>query len=103
MTQQHTAVLRWAIPVDDQPHTLEAGPIVHVDCRDPQYLEVWTVEGEQPPWPRALIVVGTGQPWPWIERGWRHAGTGLSPALEAHPFPGRPYGQLVWHLLEQQP
>lgn len=92
-----TRALRHAVPVDDTVHEVVlAGPILHVDCRDPAVVDVWTQDEGRTRTVR-LLVVGTGQPWP---DGAIHFGTALTPGTQtAGPFIGKPRGRLVWHLL----
>ena len=92
-------VLRWTVPVDDQPWRIGTGPVVLVACRnderiargEPRSVEVWTDETLHDDWPevdtsgwRRAQVYGTGQPVP---AGAKHLGS----ALDAG-------GRLVWHL-----
>lgn len=90
-------IFRERIPVDDQVHEMHLGRIVHVDCREPEAVEVWfeahDADDDAAPRPEVmrLQVFGTGHPVP---AGAVHVGTALSPALP--PFVRR--GALVWHL-----
>jgi hypothetical protein len=82
------AVHRYEVPVDDEAHDIElSGPIVHVDCRNPDRVEIWAVAGEHEPMVRTFQVFGAGQPLP---DNAAHIGTALA---------GRG-GALVWHLFE---
>lgn len=80
-------VLRYGIPVDDRWHALQlSGPIVHVATRDPNLVELWAINTNEPPSTRGFRVFGTGQPLP---PDVAHIGTALTAG-----------GQLVWHLFE---
>ncbi len=58
-------VFRYEIPVDDQVHAHRlSGPVVHVACRERALVEMWALEGVEPPRRRHFRVVGTGQPIP---------------------------------------
>jgi hypothetical protein len=82
------AVHRYEVSVDDHAHDIELhGPIVHVDCRNPDRVEIWAMTGVQQPMVRTFQVFGTGQPLP---DNAAHIGTALA---------GRG-GTLVWHLFE---
>lgn len=90
-------ILRWDVPIDDQPHGIGAGPVVHVDCRPPQIVglpadrvEVWTEErmpddGSFPSPTRKVQVFGTGHQLP-TEVG--------RPLGSTQHWEGR----LMWHL-----
>lgn len=81
------AIYRYEVPVDDRWHPLQlTGPIVHVDCRNPRFVEVWAIHTDSPPVTRSFRVYGTGHPLP---SGAQYVGTALAPG-----------GQLVWHLIE---
>jgi hypothetical protein len=82
------AVHRYEVPVDDHAHDIElSGPIVHVDCRNADRVEIWAIADEQEPTVRTFRVFGTGQTLP---DNAAHIGTALA---------GRG-GALVWHLFE---
>jgi len=82
------AVLKWLVPVDDRPHKIGGGHVIHVGCQDPldvDMVTVWTVEQRQGPVPkRAVQVFGTGHPLPFDAEP-------LGSALALG-------GRLVWHL-----
>lgn len=86
-------VLRYAVPADGAWHDLElAGPIVHVDTRSADVVELWAdalVDESYRP-VRATVrrfrVFGTGHPVPPEAH---HVGTALAAG-----------GALVWHLFE---
>lgn len=91
-------VLRWSVPVDDRPHEIGGGPVLHVDVTGnggPDRLQVWTQERVDDHWPataplnppRYVQVVGTGHPHP---EDWEPLGTTIAP-----PF--------VWHLMQVTP
>lgn len=90
-------VLKWPVSVDDRPHRIGSGQVVHVACQDPTdpaWVEVWTIEprprnGEVPIPTREVQVFGTGQPLPFFAT---HLGT----ALAAN-------GRLVWHVFSLPP
>lgn len=85
-------ILRWEVPVDDEPHLIGAGPVVHIDSRRDRFprgdrVEVWTLSSQACPEPsRRVQVVGTAHPFP-ID--WTPLGSVV--ALD---------GLLVWHLCE---
>lgn len=82
-------VYRYGIPVDDRAHELElSGAILHVDCRDPKVVEIWTLETGGPRTSRWFKVFGTGHDLPDLTDV-THCGTALAPG-----------GALVWHLFE---
>ena len=88
-------IIRWEVPVDDHEHELELnGAVLHVDCRDVKFVEIWTLDSQEPLETRTFRVFATGQE---IPGGWVHVGTALSPG---HAF--GPRGALVWHLMEKQ-
>lgn len=101
-----THVFRWEVPVDDEPHavTMPPGPLLHVDCRHPDRLDLWAEHPDGGPVAaRTFLVVGTGSPYPGPE--WHAVATALTPAL-SESFAGLghaavPRGALVWHLLER--
>lgn len=77
-------VLKWAVPVDDRPHEIGAGPVVLVACQDgPDVVQVWTDEsaGGQVE-TRSARVYGTGQ---YVPAGGGHLGSVTA-------------GSLVWHV-----
>lgn len=82
------AVHRYEVPVDDRAHGIElSGPIVHVDCRNADRVEIWAMtEGVDQPMVRTFQVFGTGQTLP---DNAVHIGTALA---------GR--GGALWHLFE---
>lgn len=85
-------VLKWVVPVDDQPHEIGGGPVVHVSMSMNSLLEVlvWTVEWDERSlaYPkREVKVVGTGH-------GFDESGIVVGTATE--------YAQeslLVWHVV----
>lgn len=89
-------VLKWSIPVDDQPHTIGGGPVLRAECQSaPDAVQLWTVEDalnvHEDGQPclcggREVQVVGTGQQFPstWFP---------IATALAAG-------GALVWHVIE---
>lgn len=91
-------VYKFAVPVDDQEHTLElTGPIVHIDVKQNPYAGpgqlgefcVWAESGVYPdPRERKVRVFGTGQ---LIEYPAQHLGSAVD----------QPSG-LVWHLYERK-
>lgn len=88
-------VHRHVLPADGSWHALDlTGPVLHVDCRRYDEVEVWVLhnEGEQVA-QRTFQVFGTGQPLP-AEAG-QYVGSALSPG---GPLSSR--GQLVWHVFE---
>ncbi len=88
---------RHEIPVDGAWHQIElSGPILHVDCRDPRTVDIWTLHNDgEPTFVRELQVFGTGSVLA-ADAG-KHIGTALSPAMP--PVARR--GALVWHVFER--
>jgi hypothetical protein len=87
-------VIRWVVPVDDEHHEFPLnGAILHVDCRAPHAVTMWTLDTGGPTMPRTFRVFGTGHDVPGSAR---FIGTALSPDMP--PF--SPRGALVWHLFE---
>jgi hypothetical protein len=83
-------ILRYSVLVDDCTHHFDLnGAIVHVDSRQPDVVEFWSVETGGPVIKREFTVVGTGHPYP---DHWKHVGTALTAD-----------GALVWHLIEVKP
>lgn len=83
-------VLKWDVPVDDQPHKIGTGRVVHVACQGgPESVQVWTIELPEPARSRPVQVFGTGQP---IPGQWAHIGSTLAAD-----------GALVWHVFEAPP
>jgi hypothetical protein len=80
-------ILRHSVLVDDQTHFFDlSGAVVHVDCREPDVVEVWALDTGGPTVRREFTVVGTGHPFP---DDWQHVGTALAAG-----------GALVWHVME---
>lgn len=55
---------KWTVPVDDRPHEIGGGKIIHARARTPNEVEVWTEESVlvlTPNPKRVVQVVGTGQ------------------------------------------
>lgn len=84
-------VLRWDVPVDDAPHLIGGGQVVHVACKEgPDVVSVWTDEvtdGDDPSAPplipkRYAKVYGTGWTVDWYAA---HVGSVLC-------------GAFVWHV-----
>lgn len=92
-------VLKWPVAVDDRPHKIGAGQVMHVSCqsqdiRDANCVMVWTIEprparGEVPIPTREVQVYGTGQPLPFFVEP---IGTAIAAG-----------GALVWHLFALPP
>lgn len=79
-------IFRYALPVNDEVHTLTlSGEIVHVDSRERGLVEVWALHGDGVPASRRFQIFGTGHRVPDVPL--RHVGTALD-------------GPYVWHLLE---
>lgn len=80
-------VLKWIVPVDDEPHEIGGGPVVHIACQNgPGLVMVWTEEPtnpSRPTEPRTAQVYGTGHEVPD-----RLVHLGSTLALD---------GALVWH------
>lgn len=81
-------VLRYEVPVDDQPHGFAlSGPIVHVAARLPNVVEFWALDSDLAGYDaRHFQVYGTGHQ---IPEGWGHVGSAL-------------VGPFVWHLFEKK-
>ena len=92
-------VLKWPVAVDDRPHKIGSGQILHVACQsqetsDANCVMVWTIEprparGEVPLPTREVQVFGTGQPLPFFAEP-------LGTASAAG-------GRLIWHLFSLPP
>lgn len=81
-------VLKWDVRVDDQAHPIGGGPVVLVACqRQPDVVQVWTLEDPEPAPPRMARVYGTGHHVP--PNTW-HLGSAVT-------------GVLVWHLFGDRP
>jgi len=82
------AVYKWPVAVDDRPHKIGGGQVIHVGCQDPLDVDrvtVWTVEQRQGPVPKRTVqIFATGQPLPFDAEP---LGTALALG-----------GRLVWHL-----
>lgn len=93
-----TRILRWDVPVDDQPHPIGRGNVVMVATRPPRpgmprhVVEVWTEEHPGPNLDgirtRDAQVYGTGHEVPGR---YRHLGSCLDVVTN---------GSLVWHVFE---
>lgn len=78
-------VLKWSVPVDDQPHPIGAGRVLHVECQTSvNTVEIWTLELNEPGTVFAQVF-GTGQPLPGSVED--HLGSTVTAG-----------GALVWHL-----
>ena len=83
-------VAKWTVAVDDKPHQIGGGTVVHIACQFPDVLNVvtvWTIEprnAEAAPPKQTVQVFGTGQPLPLFA-------VPLGSAITAS-------GRLVWHL-----
>lgn len=85
----HHQVLRWTVEVDDRPHDIGPGSILHVAARSHTTVDVWTLENPENVAPsRTVQVFATGQNLPPDATG--HLG---STVIE--PF--------VWHLFQLAP
>lgn len=94
-------VVRWEVPVDGSSHVLPlTGEVLHVDCREPQAVEVWTYDSGGPIVPTRVQVFGTGHELPEGAGPHEYLGTALTP--DATPY-GPPRGALVWHLFRVAP
>lgn len=82
-------VLKWNVPVDDRPHEVGTGRVLHVACQHgPESVQVWTLElGE--PHTRLAQVFGTRQLLP--------------AAVDAHLGSTVVARTLVWHVFEVRP
>lgn len=105
-------VLRYEVPIDDDQHRLElTGPVLSVDQRQNDRLDVWALEGQyELPNVMQVQVFGTGHDVP---TGYQYLGSALSPAQavevpvalgeirqHVHHFER---GRLVWHLFQVVP
>jgi hypothetical protein len=80
-------IYRYEVPVDDQWHEFDLGPVLAVGCRQADVVEFWAMHFDNGlTVRRRFIVVGTGHTLP-VEAS-RHIGTAVAPG-----------GQLVWHLM----
>ena len=78
-------VLKWQVPVDDNPHPIGRGSAVLVDCQRPDVVTVWTLEPSMSyTADRQVQVFGTGQS---IPIGSEHIGSVMTFG-----------GALVWHV-----
>ena len=85
-------VLKWDVPVDDKPHPIGAGPVLHVACQSSPYVvQVWTEEevpdalSAEPTRYVVAQVYGTGHTYP---------GNGFAVGTAFAGSTG-----LVWHLV----
>lgn len=78
-------VLKWAVPIDDEPHLIGSGLVVHVGQQqgDNRILQVWTQETDGVDECQRAVVFGTGHPI--SDDALRHAGS-----VVVEPF--------VWHV-----
>lgn len=82
-------VLKWNVPIDDQPHEIGGGRVLHTACQyGPESVQVWTLEHGWEPHIHAQVF-GTGQPLP--DSTHSHIGSTVAP-----------HG-LVWHVFEVLP
>lgn len=80
-------VLKWDVPVDDRPHVIGRGTVVHVACQDsPDVVQVWTEEHDETRRTSAQVF-GTGQPITGTPAV--HLGSTVTAG-----------GALVWHVYE---
>ena len=84
------AVLKWDVPVDDTPHQIGGGQVLHVACQhSASVVTVWTLEPrnrDAVTAMRRVQVFGTGQPLPYFAE---HVGSTVTAG-----------GALVWHVFE---
>lgn len=81
-------VLKWTIPVDDQPHSIGGGRVIHATCQDtPEEVQVWTEESDRGVNLVQAQIFGTGQTY--SDRGEAMA----SVAMHLGRAP------LVWHVV----
>jgi len=81
-------VLKWDVPVDDEPHEIGGGLVTLVACQhSPEVVQVWTTEemASIATSRRLVQVFGTGQPLPDI------TGDHVGSVVTAN-------GALVWHV-----
>lgn len=105
---QRVRVLKWDVPIDDEPHEIGGGDVVLVDVMQlnqadrVRHVNVWTrelVDDElQPIHPkRTAQVYGTGQ---LVDGAIRHIGS----TVDRLVFVGAISTELVWHVFEvEQP
>ena len=90
---EKTVGSKWGVPVDDQPHALGVGRVLHM-VGDVLEVTVWTEErflpGQEPWCHRLAQVIGTGQPF---DNG-RVVATAVVPSTKL---------SLVWHLVSLSP
>lgn len=94
MSEHIERVLRWEVAVDDLPHEIGGGDVLHVAQGRGGALnivDVWTRERFDGPRlvkpKRRVQAYGTGQPIDWVAP---HLGTAVA-------------GPLVWHIFEVVP
>ena len=86
--QKH--ILKWQVPIDDQPHDIGRGRIVHVDWQGSRHtggVVVWTEE-----------IVGDVRQDRWVQvvgTGHQYASYGVAVGTCLMPDTG-----LVWHVIE---
>jgi hypothetical protein len=80
-------VLKWNVPVDDNPHAIGNGKVVHVAVQGyPDTVQVWTEEAGDVRVTRQVQVFGTGQE---LRGAHGHIGSCLTGG-----------NALVWHVYE---
>lgn len=86
-------VLKWDVPVNDQPAAVGSGPVVHIGVQgDIAVVQIWTDEtmpDDVPSVSRMVQVFGTGHPVPADAV---HLGSVVTAG-----------GALVWHVFEVHP
>jgi hypothetical protein len=93
----HRRVLRYDVPVDDQPHLVGGGRVLHVGSQFPRptgtpQVALWCEEELHEDWPgseplrpqRWVQVFGTGDRLP--DAAFRHLGTALGAGLVCHLY-----------------
>ena len=81
-------VLKWSVAVDDEPHEIGSGQVLHVRCQHgPETVQVWTEESALTEGTKRIVqVYGTGQAVPFDA-------IFLGTAVAAG-------GALVWHVFD---
>lgn len=80
-------IFRYEVPVDGRWHIVTSGPVLHVGCRDEDFVEFWADAPEEGvvAETRHFRVFGTGHPMP---DGLVYVGTAVAPG-----------DRYVWHLV----
>lgn len=91
MSDRKSFIAKWHVPIGDTV-AIGGGKVVHVACLEsPTVVQVWTEEekGVEPEMRKAMVV-GTGQPYPWV---CTVVGTAI------YFDPAEMSGPAVWHVI----